>query len=154
MGETSRDIEAHIEQQRRELGQNVGVLQYRVKNALNWRTHMEERPLTMLGIAFAGGLLVSLAVRRRNGNHRRDWSSVEQDTSPRSATRPALAYQKRKALDAWDNVRGALLGVAAGRIKRFLADAIPGFDEEYQKAERERSAAAGDWAESYNVPAA
>jgi hypothetical protein len=34
---------------------------------------------------------------------------------------------------SWDNIRGALVGVAATKLEDFLAEVIPGFDQEYRK---------------------
>ena len=65
MGETSEEIAAHIEEQRGELVENVKELERKVKRAVDWKARVQERPLSMLGIAFAGGLLFSFLTRGR-----------------------------------------------------------------------------------------
>ena len=66
MGKESDEIVGHIEEQRGELAQNVDELQRKVKSAVDWKTQVQARPLPMLGIAFAGGLLLSLMTGGRS----------------------------------------------------------------------------------------
>ncbi len=56
-------IMQHIERQREELGQNLDMLERRVKTATDWRTWARKWPLAILGVLFAAGFL--MAVRRR-----------------------------------------------------------------------------------------
>jgi hypothetical protein len=41
----------------------------------------------------------------------------------------------------WDNIKGAVIGVAATRFRTFLDETIPGFSAEYSKTEREKAGA-------------
>jgi hypothetical protein len=41
MGEKTDEIEQHIREQRRELGQNISELQQKVKDTVNWRVQFE-----------------------------------------------------------------------------------------------------------------
>jgi hypothetical protein len=38
----------------------------------------------------------------------------------------------------WDNVTAALVGVASARVKDYIAELVPGFDEQYTRAEQRR----------------
>jgi len=38
-------------------------------------------------------------------------------------------------LETWDNIKGALIGVAATRFKDFVGEVVPGFHEQFQKTE-------------------
>jgi hypothetical protein len=38
-------------------------------------------------------------------------------------------------LETWDNIEGALVGVAAFRLKSFLGESIPGFEEQLRGTE-------------------
>ena len=72
MGETTKQIEAHIENTRKDLGANLQEVETRVKAATDWRQHFQARPMTILGIAFGGGvLLATMMSRRKNGPN--DW---------------------------------------------------------------------------------
>ncbi|MBI2816056.1 MAG: DUF3618 domain-containing protein [Acidobacteria bacterium] len=72
MGQTASQIERHIEEQRRELGRNVAQLEDRVRNAFSWRAQFQERPGTIIGAAFVGGLLLSKLFGHRSEVARRD----------------------------------------------------------------------------------
>jgi len=42
-------------------------------------------------------------------------------------------------MELWNHVQGALVGVAGARIKEFIEELVPGFDEHYRRAERRAS---------------
>ena len=65
MGETSYQIERHIQETRNDLGDNFGELQSKVKKAVDWRAQVEERPGTMLALAFGGGIVLSALLSSR-----------------------------------------------------------------------------------------
>ena len=56
MGETSDQIERHIQETRNDLGDNFSELEDKVKTAVDWRAQFEERPGTMLALAFGAVL--------------------------------------------------------------------------------------------------
>ena len=66
MGEQSDQIEGHIRDQRNELGEHINELQEKVKRAVDWRVQFEERPMTMIGLAFGGGVLLSTLIGGRS----------------------------------------------------------------------------------------
>ena len=70
MGEKADLIERHIEQQRSEFGDNIIELKNKVRRSVDWRAQVEERPLTMLGLAFGAGLLLSVLLDGRSGYRR------------------------------------------------------------------------------------
>jgi hypothetical protein len=43
-------------------------------------------------------------------------------------------------METWDNIKGALIGVAAARVKDFVGVVVPGFREELQQTEEEADA--------------
>lgn len=59
MGERTDQIEQQINRTREDLGENFNELEQKVKSAFDWRTQFEERPMTMLAIAFGGGVIAS-----------------------------------------------------------------------------------------------
>lgn len=153
MGEKSDQIERHIEQTRNELGENISELQEKVKSAVDWRAQFQERPMTMLGIAFGGGVLLSALIggksRSRSESRSFDdsWTRVtNRESAPSSfATNPGSFFDKlgagdrsRKVSDAWENIKGALLGVAATKARAYIEELVPGFDEHYRKTEASR----------------
>ena len=66
MGQTTSQIEHHIAKTRDDLGANFQELEKKVKDATDWRYQFQQHPLTLLGVAFGGGmLLAALMVPRR-----------------------------------------------------------------------------------------
>jgi len=83
-------------------------------------------------VAFGGGVLLATIL----GGHRtRHGERTQSSDSYGSGSRAGTADQKYKALQTWDNIKGALVGVVATRFKDFVRDIIPGFHEHFQRAE-------------------
>ena len=61
MGQTTEQIEAHIEHTRDDLGSNLHELEAKVKSITDWKHHFQSKPMTMLGVAFGGGILGGIA---------------------------------------------------------------------------------------------
>jgi hypothetical protein len=39
-------------------------------------------------------------------------------------------------VELWNNLKGALIGVASTRVRDYLGEFMPGFDEHYRRAEQ------------------
>ena len=139
MGQTTRQIEAHIEDTREDLGSNLHELERKVKGVTDWKQHFKTRPMTMLGIAFGGGILLATTLsgrkRKRTGGER-GVSSHATGSEPHAGT----DHQKHTALETWDNIKGALIGVAATRFKDLIGEVVPGFHEQLQRTEEKTKA--------------
>ncbi len=133
MGQTVEQIEAHIDTTRERLGSNLQELEQKVEAVTDWREHFRTRPFTLLGVAFAGGVVLAATLRGRST--RRPYRSV---TLPTAVSEPHAGTdaQKYRALETWDNIKGALIGVAAARFKDYVSELIPGFDEQFGRTER------------------
>jgi hypothetical protein len=139
MGETTSQIEWEIAQKRSELSHHLSELKQRAKAAVDWRSQVEERPGTMLTVAFAGGIILSALFSALRGPakvyaERPSSNAVEYDTpiSKASARPPSkLAATARKNLDA---LGGALLGIMATRTTSTLDGILPGFQREFERA--------------------
>src|SRR5580704_17285162 len=123
MGETTNQIELEIARKRNELGDNLVELERRAKAAVDWRAHVQERPGTMLAVAFGGGIVLSALFSALRGpakvHAERPSANADSaggyDTSVSniSVQSPGkLATATRKNLDA---LGGALLGIVATR---------------------------------------
>ena len=139
MGKTTNQIEWEIAQKRNELSDNLIELKQRAKAAVDWRSQVEQRPGTMLAVAFGGGIILSalfsalrgpakVHAQRPSGNAV-DYDSPIAKTSARSPSQ--LATATRKNLDA---LGGALLGVVATRTTSILEGILPGFQREFERA--------------------
>jgi hypothetical protein len=143
MGETTNQIEWEIAQRRSELSDNLIELKQRAKAAVDWRSQVEERPGTMLAVAFGGGIVLSalfsalrgparVRAERSSGNavkYGRPTFQTSATTSAQSSGKPATAI--RTNLDA---LGGALLGIVATRTSSILEGILPGFQREFERA--------------------
>ncbi len=143
MGQTASQIENHIENKREDLGSNLRELENKVKSVTDWHHQFKSHPLVFLGVAFGGGAVVASMVGGRTP-HRRQYTSAAleartygTDPAPRPQRPPSRAMEK--ATQAWENLQGALVGIAAGKVKDYADGIIPGFSEQYRQAETENN---------------
>ena len=143
MGEKAKRIESHIQQQRRECRANLLELKQKVRRSVDWRVQCEERPMTMVGIAVGGGALLSILMggRSRSRSEKPSWVDRPSHFNDAPIPRPdfesgaSRVYHERNAAGTWDILKGALLGLAATKLQGLVEDLLPGFQEEYRKAE-------------------
>jgi hypothetical protein len=128
MGEKADRIEQHIQQQRDEFGENVMELKQKVRRSFDWRAQVDERPLTMVGLAFGGGVLLSALLDGKRGS------------MPPLSSDMNRAYQAGGPGGTWEILRGAVLGLAATKLKEVVEELLPGFQDEYRKAEASKRA--------------
>src|SRR4030095_1712856 len=126
MDQAADKIEAHIDRTRQRLGSNLRELEEKGEAAQEWRAHYQARPQYFLGGAFAAGVLLAATVRPR---------SVRRSSEPSDGTQFEFESGNvpGQLLEVWDNVRSALIAVAATQIAKYIGDRIPGFDEHYRR---------------------
>ena len=64
MGETTDQIETHLETKQDALRSNLEELEQKVKSVTDWRRQFRNNPGLMLGLAFGGGMLLAGVMRR------------------------------------------------------------------------------------------
>jgi hypothetical protein len=135
MGETSYQIERHIQETRNDLGDNFGELEDKVKKAVDWRAQVEERPGTMLALAFGSGIVLSalLSSGRPSRSAYNDESKPARTSSMRSATPPVS--RRTETRQTIDTLTGTLVSVAVKRLSSFIDSLIPGFEHEFSHVE-------------------
>ncbi len=135
MGEKTAEIERHIREQRRELGQNISELQQKVKDTVNWRTQFEQHPVAMLGIALGGGLLLSaiLGSRHRNKSASQGAKQPNWDSKPR-VSGATSSVGDEKTSESWQQIKTALIAVGAMKLGNLIDSVLPGFSDEYSRA--------------------
>jgi len=111
-----------------------------VHSAIDWRQQFRNNPMMMVGLAFGGGVfLATMAGGRRNRLSGMSSPATVPMTSESSskaiASRGVASRERQQVLETWDNIKGALVGVAASRLKSFLGESVPGFAEQLRKAE-------------------
>jgi hypothetical protein len=142
--ETSDQIERHIQETRNDLGDNFNELGDKVKKAVDWRAQLEERPGTMLGLAFGGGIILSalLSSSRRSrttyaGAGSPQGRNVWTPSGPSSSLSASKPSETRQGVEA---LADALMGVAVNRASKFIASLVPGFEGEFSSAKASKSA--------------
>jgi hypothetical protein len=133
MDQTVNQIEAHIDRTRERLGSNLRELEDKVEAATDWREHFKERPHVFLGAAFIGGIVLASALRSRSAGRSLSGVAVNRTMSGHGSV-------QGQALQLWNNVQGALLGVATAQIKDYIGELVPGFDDHYRRAEQRTAA--------------
>jgi len=145
MGETSGQIERHIQETRNDLGDNFNELEEKVRTAVDWRAQFEERPMTMIALAFGGGVLLSALFPNLRSSRRKtdaDRASAPPDleaAEPSNESRNAVDGKTKQALETWDALKGALVGVATSKLSGLVEELLPGFKQEFNKAQTGRS---------------
>lgn len=129
MGETTDQIERHIEDQREDLRSNLRELEDRMKSVMDWRRQFRRNPAVGLGLAVGGGLLLAglfggAGPRRESGQRRaRVYSPAH---AAHQAARSDGGRGRGQILHAWDNLTSALIGIVAAKITDSLGQAVVG----------------------------
>jgi hypothetical protein len=132
MVETTAQIATHIEATREHLGANLDALEQKIKSATDWREYFQSSPMTVVGAAFAGGVLLAMATGTRP---RRVSGSTRAISNHALPPRP-MGPHAQEVVTMIDNVKGALIGMAATRVKDLVADVLPGFRDEFDRRQR------------------
>jgi hypothetical protein len=130
MGQTTDQIETDIQHTREDLRSNLQELEQKVKSVTDWKEQFQNHPGTMVAAAFGAGALVATLGRRRKSGKEPATSSTQRTDSP-----AAIRAGKHEVLETWDNVKSALVGVAATQVTGFLGRLVPGFQEQLKKAQ-------------------
>jgi hypothetical protein len=136
VGQTTAQIASHIDITRDELKANVEELESKVKAVTDWRQQYQKHAGAMIAVAIGGGVILSAMLRGAD----RTSTAVPANATLTPASLGASVTQNRHDIfDAWNIIKGALIGVAATKFKGILGDAVPGFAEQLEKTERERA---------------
>ena len=134
MDQTTEQIENEIHDRRRALRSNLQELEDKARSVTDWRQRVRANPAAMLAVAFVGGMLAAHIMPRRGRRGLRRSRPTEGSES--------VSARGTQFTDAWQNIQGALIGVAANKFKDALAEVVPGFSEQLTEAADARRAAA------------
>jgi len=137
MNQTTHEIKSHIEETRNDLGDNLDELEQKVKSATDWKQHFRSKPMMMLGVAFGGGILLAATLAGSRRRRVRDYAATASGPGPYIKS----PKERHQALETWDNIKGALIGVAATRFTDYVDQLVPGFNKHYQSASEKAKAA-------------
>ena len=141
MGQTSNQIEQHIEATRNDLSDNFSELQAKVKSAVDWHAQFDERPWTLMAVAFSGGLLLSALFPARRSSRRIRWDPPGSPDDPSALPRSQRSYGQDAGEPSatWDALKGALVGMATSKVSDMVEELLPGFKQKLAKAQTNRS---------------
>ena len=128
-------IEQHIDRERAVLLSNLEELEDRVMAVVVWRRHCRSNPVTWVGVAFGGGLLLALAARRPRAPHHNYPRAVGAGVAYRESPATYSEHRRRELSRAWLTIESALIGLAATKLKQTLAQLLPGFGEQLGRGE-------------------
>lgn len=142
MGQKSDQIERHIRETRNDLSENFSELEEKVKSAVDWRAQFDERPGTMLALAFGGGVLLS-AILSSSRSSGRDWDSRwnsesdrDRESSPSysrgSYSRGFSGEGSGQTSETWNALKGAIIGAATTKLSGVIEEFLPGFGQEFK----------------------
>lgn len=139
MEDNLEGIEARFHDVQHQVQDKVEEVQGKVKDATDWRAQFDRRPMVGLAVAFGGGVLLASMMgggddRRSNGGY---YGGYQQPQSFSGAQGGGMDVGKQHMSSTFDNVKGALMGVAAAQLKNVLSDTLPGFSDEYRQVEQE-----------------
>jgi len=136
--EETSTIEQHIDNEREQLGRNFDEIEHRVKQATDLKTHFDRNTGWILGAAVAGGFLLSRVIQKPSASEsgpRREPIPAER---PTNAANPRFSSHLSRVSETVDNIFDGLVAVVSDKLHSFVADAVPGFREQYDAIDRQR----------------
>jgi hypothetical protein len=141
MGQTSNQIEQHIQETRNDLSDNFSELEAKVNSAVDWRAQFDERPWTLMAVAFGGGLLLSALFPARRSSRRTRWDvpGGPDASSARPGSQRISGQDVVEPSATWGALKGALIGMATSKVSDMVEELVPGFKQELTKDQTNRS---------------
>jgi len=126
-------IKQHIDDEREDLGRKFQEIEYRLKDATDLKAHFDRNTGWILGAAAAGGFILGLAFNNSSQPAAaRNWESEsEREVTIPSRAQHSVATHLNRVSETVDDIFAGLVGVFANKLQSFVADAVPGFREQY-----------------------
>lgn len=134
--QTSNEIAAHIEETKQRLKSNVHELEEKVRSAVDWKQRFAATPLPILAVAFGGGVIVAALSRRHSKTVTKYVPTA--CAVPRPSAAQAFVNNPQVA-ETWNQIKGALIAVAAKKVTELITQAVPAFADHYSGAPSKHS---------------
>jgi hypothetical protein len=137
--EETDQIKQHIDKEREILGRNLDEIEFRVKDATDVKAIFNRNTGWILGAAVAGGFLLSLSFGKSSATATNTtWKSDARERDIRKAvpSTRAVSTHLNRVSETVDNIFAGLVGVFSDRLQSFVADAVPGFREQYNRIDQ------------------
>jgi hypothetical protein len=132
--EETYKIKQHIADERENLGRNLDEIEYRLKDATDLKAHFDRNTGFILAAAVAGGFLLSLALRKSAPSPITNNSKSNSGEDPTRNLGPQSHFASthlKQVSETVDNIVAGLVGVFSEKLRSLVADAVPGFGEQY-----------------------
>ena len=91
-----------------------------MESSTDWHHRYRANPYAFLGLAFAGGVLLAVGTRNASAPLMKLIDSA------------AVGDQhRRQVMEAWNDIKGALIAVGTARVADYLESLVPGFNEHF-----------------------
>lgn len=151
MGKSASQIDQELEQTRSDAAEKIEKIEQQVtqsaesvKESLDWRHQVEQRPLMALGMAFLGGMMLGGMTNGgdQHGSPRYSYNGASRSSyesngsSSQGGMTDAVRHAARAsgADDAISSAAAALVSTAGQRIKDVIDETYPGFLERYERS--------------------
>ncbi len=150
MGKSTSEISQELEQTRSDAAEKIGKIEEQVtqsaeavKESLDWRHQVENRPMLAVGAAFLGGMLLGGMTGGGSDDRPRTYSYIESEkqggsmsANPQGGIGSALRNAARTsgADEAFSSAAAAVLTTATQRFKDTIEETYPGFLERYENS--------------------
>lgn len=150
MGKSASQIDQELEQTRADATEKIEKIEQQVtqtaesvKESLDWRYQVEQRPLMALGIAFLGGMMLGgMTNGDQHGSPRYSYNGASRSSyeAKGSSSQGGMTDAVRQAArasgaeDAISSAAAALVSTAGERIKDVIDETYPGFLERYERS--------------------
>lgn len=138
MVQETRRIMEHIETEREQLGENLEEIESRFKDATDPKAWFQRNPGVILGAAAASGFVLGLLMTSRS-SPRFDFVDTGFSDPPPPERRHESRHLKT-IKTTLDTTLAALVGLGARKFQDFVADTLPGYQEQYNAASQRQAA--------------
>ncbi len=138
MDEETSKIKHHIDSEREQLSRNLNEIEDRVRNATDLRAQFNKNTGWILGAAVAGGFLLSFTLGRSSKTVDSSNKSELRNISAGRGGQPPqrMSAHLHRVSETLDDIVAGLVALASDKLQSFVADAVPGFREQYDAISR------------------
>jgi len=142
VGQETNKIKQHIDDERADLDRNFREIEYRLKDATDLKAHFDKNTGLILGAAVAGGFFLALTLgKSADSPENSNWQAGPREHEKAvavHATHHGSTHLNRVS-ETVNDIFAGLVGVFSDRLQSFVADAVPGFREQFDSIKQRAS---------------
>jgi hypothetical protein len=149
MGETTDELRQAVDNKRDDAAQKIDQIEQRVgetanhmKESLDWRRQVEEKPLVAVGAAFFGGMMLGGVLGGGNGHDQQpkqppQWQSAAAGAGLGGAIRKAAKSSGLE--DSFNEMTSNLFSTISDRMKQMTSEKFPSLAGDSSKSDEGKS---------------